>query len=144
MPVPVPCAYLPHPAPVRRTLNNRLRVEQDDGQLTARFMLQRGRLSPLRTFGGQWAVHPQPPERCAHLAGVGGRPTACCRVTLNQELQPAGFLPPPLGRLLKQVACNQLRSIFQDLSSEAARINSGQPTLWGRREQQQQPQPAPG
>ena len=80
-------------------------------------------------------------ERCSHLEGGGRRPTACCLVTLDQELQPAGFLPPPLGRVLKQVACNQLRSIFQDLSSEAQRINGGRPTLWGLREQQQQPAP---
>ena len=47
-----------------------------------------------------------------------------------QELQPAIFLPPPLGGLLKQLACRQLRGIFQDLHQEAARIKGGAPTLW--------------
>ena len=46
-----------------------------------------------------------------------------------QELQPAIFLPPPLGGLLKQLACRQLRGIFQDLHQEAARIKGGAPTL---------------
>jgi hypothetical protein len=52
-----------------------------------------------------------------------------------QELQPAIFLPPPLGSILKQVACRQLRSVFQDLRAEAARINKGCPTLWSPAQQ---------
>jgi hypothetical protein len=45
-------------------------------------------------------------------------------------MQPAVFLPPPLGAILRQLACRQLRGIFQDLREEAARINAGRPTLW--------------
>lgn len=48
----------------------------------------------------------------------------------RQELQPAVWLPPPLGGLLRQLACSQLRGVFQDLQSEAAKINAGRPSLW--------------
>ncbi len=61
---------------------------------------------------------------------------------LLQELQPAVPLPPPLGSLLRQLACRQLRGIFQDLHQEAARINSGRPTLvWGQPGKQRQQAP---
>lgn len=120
---------------------SRLRVEQDFGRLQAAFtLLPSGRLNPLRSFHGRWSVQPQPPERCAHLqpagepprtsAGSGGGPPACCLLMLEQEMQPAVPLPPPLGGLLRHLACSQLAGIFEDLQREAARINRGQPTLW--------------
>ena len=61
---------------------------------------------------------------------------ACSLLTLEQRMQPAVPLPPPLGGVLKQLACKQLRGIFADLQREAARINSGQPTLWSHSTQQ--------
>ncbi|KAL4422949.1 hypothetical protein ABPG75_009146 [Micractinium tetrahymenae] len=116
-------------------LRTRLLVEQDHRALVSRFKLIHGRFSPLRTFQGRWEVHPQPPERCAQAHGsnagspgsLGGQ---CCELTLEQELQPAVWLPPPLGGLLRQLACRQLRGVFQDLQAEAARINAGRPSLW--------------
>lgn len=78
-------------------------------------------------------MHPQPPEACARLAGDssgGSLPAACSLVTLEQELQPAAFLPPPLGRVLQPLACKQLRGIFRDMQREARHINAGRPTLW--------------
>lgn len=40
------------------------------------------------------------------------------------------WLPPPLGSLLRQLACRQLRGVFQDLQAEAARVGAGRPSLW--------------
>lgn len=107
-------------------LRTRLRVEQDHAGLVSRFQLLPGRFNLLRSFNGTWTVEEQPPG-----ADGGER----CRLTLEQELQPAIFLPPPLGSILKQVACRQLRSVFQDLRAEAARINKGCPTLWSPAQQ---------
>ena len=97
-------------------LSTRLRVEQDFNACTARFVLLPTRFSPLRRFEGSWA------------AGADG---GGCRLRLDQELQPAGFLLPPLGRLLKHIACNQVRGVFEDLREEAGRIHAGTPTLGG-------------
>lgn len=94
------------------------------------------RLNPLRTFDGRWVVHEQPPEACAHWSDSGsgtdqnGGQIACSLLTLEQQMQPAVPLPPPLGGVLAKLACKQLRGIFADLQREAARINRGQPTLW--------------
>lgn len=96
----------------------------------------RCRLNPLRSFGGRWTVHPQPSECCAHLSSVSGGHGACSLLTLEQIMQPALPLPPPLGSVLNQLACKQLRGIFADLQREAARINSGRPTLWSPSGQQ--------
>lgn len=71
----------------------------------------------------------QPPEACAHLQRGGPGGGACCLLTLEQELQPAVPLPPPLGGVLRQLACRQVAGIFADLQREASRINSGRPTL---------------
>ena len=49
---------------------------------------------------------------------------------LVQEAQPAVYLPPPLGRLFKSIACRQLAGIFEDILLEAQRIQQGRPTLW--------------
>lgn len=126
-------------------------MDQDFSSLQAAFsLLPSGRLNPLRSFGGRWRVQAQPPERCAHLhppgsapasssrsggdgpsSGIGspGKP-ACCLLSLDQEMQPAVPLPPPLGGVLRHLACRQLAGIFEDLQQEAARINAGRPTLW--------------
>lgn len=84
-------------------------------------------------------MHEQPPEACAHFSTGGSsgsgadhsaQHNACSLLTLEQRMQPAVPLPPPLGGVLKQLACKQLRGIFADLQREAACINRGQPTLW--------------
>lgn len=116
-------------------LRTRLLVEQDHEALVSRFRLVHSRFGPLRTFQGCWRARPQPPERCARAFGgapgeAGSLGARCCELTLTQELQPAVWLPPPLGGLLRQLACRQLRGVFQDLQAEAARVGAGRPSLW--------------
>ncbi|KAL4451221.1 hypothetical protein ABPG77_009293 [Micractinium sp. CCAP 211/92] len=115
-------------------LRTRLLVEQDHRALTSCFELLHSRFNPLHTFQGRWRVQPQPAERCAQAhrdtSQAAGSGDACCELTIEQELQPAVWLPPPLGGLLRQLACSQLRGVFQDLQTEAAKINAGRPSLW--------------
>ena len=66
----------------------------------------------------------------AHRAALMLTPNPWLAMCPAQELQPAVFMPPPLGGALKQLACKQLRGIFQDMQQEADRINHGKPTLW--------------
>ena len=68
---------------------------------------------------------PQPLRPSLYQRPPGPAPTCCAQV-----VQPAVHLPPPLGRLFKSIACQQLRGIFEDVQAEARRIREGQPTLW--------------
>ncbi|PSC68253.1 hypothetical protein C2E20_8103 [Micractinium conductrix] len=123
-------------------MKTRLLIEQDFKAMHSRFSLVRGRFSPMSTFDGCWHARAQPPERWA-AAHPGSGPRECCEMVLEQKLQPAVYLPPPLGGLLRQLASRQLQGVFEDLQKEAERINSGQPTLWSTYAQQAQQEAAP-
>lgn len=121
---------------------------------TRRRRCRRRRFNILQTFAGQWEVLEQPPTegggQCCLLSleqvgcrGPGALGGLSCFGAADdrkerdpptllpaQEMRPAVFLPPPLGAILRQLACRQLRGIFQDLRAEAARITAGRPTLW--------------
>lgn len=46
---------------------------------------------------------------------------ACSLVTLEQSILPSMIPPPPVDRLLKSIACRQIRNILADLHSEVER-----------------------
>lgn len=53
----------------------------------------------------------------------------CTLPLVLQDLALGVWLPPPLDKILKSIACLQVRKIFEDLQKEAACINRGRPTL---------------
>jgi hypothetical protein len=112
------------------TLATRLRIAQNFNTFTASFALTPGGSRALREFHGTWAV--QAADDDASSGSGSGDEAAGCWVHLDQLLQPAVPLPPPLGFLLKRIAANQVRGIFADLRAEAGRIHAGTSTLNAR------------
>ncbi|GAB4822662.1 hypothetical protein N2152v2_009708 [Parachlorella kessleri] len=113
------------------TVRTRLRVEQrpSEGQVDFSLVPSGSKLQLMRRFNGTWRIDK-----------TGGSSQASCLgdaqdqqpvlLTLQQEAQPTVYLPPPLGRLFRSIACRQLAGIFEDILVEAQRIQQGRPTLW--------------
>lgn len=111
------------------TLRTRLRVEQRPQEGSVQFTLLPSSSQLMRRFEGVWRVVEEGTGRAAP-AELAAQRTERALLSLEQWVQPAVYLPPPLGLLFKSIACRQLRGIFEDVQVEAAQIKKGRPSLW--------------
>ena len=75
----------------------------------------------MKSFEGTWDIEP------LHIpvADGGGVPLVASNVTLQQNIQPAFRLPPPISSYVRGISATATRRMLADLLIEASRIREG-------------------
>jgi hypothetical protein len=105
---------------IKGHLTTRLIVEESEKQRQFTFSLMPGAKGPgavFTHFKGTWKVDPHPTKPGASVT------------SLSQELALRRGLPPGLMMLMSKICCGQVRQLFEDLQSEAGKIQAGRPTI---------------
>lgn len=107
---------------IKGHITTRLIVEESEKDRQFTFSLMpgaRGAGAVFTHFKGTWKVDPHPTKPGASIT------------FLSQELAlRRGFsLPPGLMSLMSKICCGQVRQLFEDLQSEAGKIQAGRPTI---------------
>ena len=75
----------------------------------------------MKSFEGSWDIEP------LHIpvSDAGGVPLVASNVTLQQTIQPAFRLPPPISSYVRGISATATQRMMADLLTEASRIREG-------------------
>eukprot|EP00884_Botryococcus_braunii_P006035 jgi/Botrbrau1/15432/Bobra.43_2s0057.1 len=124
------------------TLNTKMYVRQNRRTHTLEFQLKEAGF--MKDFAGKWTMEPFTQDTLDHIYGPAKpelswfSPVRALRtlshfmphrseaslITLEQSVQPAVHVPPPLDRFLRGIAASQVKSMLTDLRAEVKRLKA--------------------